>query len=110
MLKRAAAATGALTAMPSRVLGQTSPAEPYVNLTTAEAATVEAFVARLIPSDENGPGAREAGAARYIDRALGDALASSREAYVAGLAALNSYAERTARFPGIGQEAGRCLN
>ena len=45
------------------------------------------------------PCAREAGAARYIDRALGDALASSREAYVAGLAALNSYAERTAGQP-----------
>src|SRR5207237_6541918 len=37
-------------------------------------------------------GAREARAARYIDRALGGALASSRQAYTAGLAALDRYA------------------
>jgi gluconate 2-dehydrogenase gamma chain len=95
MLKRAAAA-GAVATVPPQVLAQAASAELYVKLTAAEAATLEAFVARLIPSDASGPGALEAGAARYIDRALGDALASSREAYVAGLAALDSYAERTA--------------
>ena len=58
------------------------------------AAALPDLVARLIPSDENGPGATEARAAHYIDRALADALASSREAYAAGLAALNTYAQR----------------
>jgi gluconate 2-dehydrogenase gamma chain len=37
-------------------------------LTAAEADTLVAIVARLIPADENGPGAAEAGAAIYIDR------------------------------------------
>jgi gluconate 2-dehydrogenase gamma chain len=95
MLKRAAAA-GAVATVPPQVLAQASSAEPYVNLTAAQAATLEAVVARLIPSDENGPGALEAGAARYIDRALGEALAASREPYAVGLAALDAYAERTA--------------
>jgi gluconate 2-dehydrogenase gamma chain len=62
------------------------------NLTAAESDVLEAIVARLIPTDATGPGAVEAGAAHYIDRALGDALASSRPAYSAGLAALDSYA------------------
>ena len=68
------------------------PGDALENFTAAEAATIEAMVARLIPSDENGPGAAEARAARYIDRALGGALASSREAYRSGLSAVDSYA------------------
>ena len=55
------------------------------------------MVDRLIPSDALGPGAREARAAHYIDRALGGALASSRQAYAAGLAALDRYARCVAR-------------
>jgi gluconate 2-dehydrogenase gamma chain len=62
-------------------------------LTTAEADVLDAIVARLIPSDALGPGAREAGAVQYIDRALGGALASSRNAYSVGLAALDRYAQ-----------------
>ena len=97
MLKRAAAA-GAATAVPAQVLGQAQ-SEPYTNLTASESRALEAIVARLIPSDTNGPGALEAGAARYIDRALGDALAGARDAYRAGLAAVDSYARRTAGKP-----------
>ena len=66
--------------------------EPLENLTAAESDILDAIVARLIPSDEHGPGAVEARAAHYIDRALGGALASSRQAYTAGLAALDRYA------------------
>jgi gluconate 2-dehydrogenase gamma chain len=66
--------------------------EPLETLTAAEADVLEAVVARLIPTDEHGPGATEAGAAHYIDRALGGALASSRQAYSTGLAALDRYA------------------
>jgi gluconate 2-dehydrogenase gamma chain len=62
------------------------------NLTAVESDVLEAIVARLIPTDATGPGAAEAGAAHYIDRALGGALASSRQAYAAGLAALDGYA------------------
>lgn len=65
--------------------------EPLENLTATEADLLEAIVARLIPTDASGPGATEARAAHYIDRALGGALASSRQAYTAGLAALDTY-------------------
>jgi gluconate 2-dehydrogenase gamma chain len=65
-------------------------------LTPDEAATLEAICARLIPSDGNGPGAAEARAARYIDRALGGTLSGSLDGYRANLAALNAFA-RTAK-------------
>jgi gluconate 2-dehydrogenase gamma chain len=100
MLKRAAA-VGALSAVPGVPLAQ-APAgapPPYLNLTPGAARTLEAMVARLIPSDENGPGALEAGAARYIDRALGGFLAGVREAYEAGLAALDAHARAGAGKP-----------
>src|SRR5271170_3741695 len=47
-----------------------APLEALETLTAAEADILEAIVARLIPSDQNGPGATEARAAHYIDRAL----------------------------------------
>jgi gluconate 2-dehydrogenase gamma chain len=68
-------------------------------LSAAEAETLEAITARLIPSDANGPGALEAQAARYIDRALGGALASSHEAYRSGLAAIDGYARMSKGSP-----------
>jgi len=95
MLRRSAA-LGAVAAVPPTVLAQAARAAPYVNLTAAEAATLEAIVARLIPADGNGPGAFEAGAARYIDGALGDALAAQRPAYAAGLAALEAFSRAQA--------------
>jgi len=66
--------------------------EAFETLTATEADILEAVVARLIPSDELGPGAKEARAAHYIDRALAGALSSSRQAYASGLAALDAYA------------------
>ena len=77
---------------PEGVLDVQAVAQPLEHLTAQEFDTLEAIVARLIPSDTLGPGAKEAGAGRYIDRALGGALASSRQAYAAGLAALDRYA------------------
>ena len=73
--------------------------EPLENLTATEADLLEAIVARLIPTDANGPGATEARAAHYIDRALGGALASSRQAYTAGLAALDRYSRSSRGKP-----------
>jgi len=79
-------------------------------LSAAEAETLEALTARLIPSDANGPGALEAQAARYIDRALGGALASSHDAYRSGLAAVDAYAQMSkgslfAQLSAAGQDA-----
>ena len=67
--------------------------EALETLTAAEADTLEAIVARLIPSDENGPGATEARAAHYIDRALTGPLRTSRASYAANLAAIDAYAQ-----------------
>jgi gluconate 2-dehydrogenase gamma chain len=73
--------------------------EPLESLTAAEAELLDAIVARLIPTDANGPGATEARAAHYIDRALGGALSSSRQAYTSGLAALDRYSRSSRGKP-----------
>jgi gluconate 2-dehydrogenase gamma chain len=98
------AAVGAATALSSRAFAQAAAAgEPYTNLTPDEGRTLEAIVSRLIPSDANGPGALEAGAVHYIDRALGTALATSHSSYRAGLAALDARARETTgdSFPAL---------
>jgi len=69
--------------------------EARETLTAAEAEILEAIVSRLIPSDDNGPGATEARAAYYIDRALMGPLRYSREAYGANLLATDAYAMST---------------
>lgn len=89
LLKTAIAAGVIARSAESLALQQSAPLE---TLTTGEAGTLDAVVARLIPSDALGPGAKEAGATRYIDRALGGALSSSRQAYTSGLSALDRYA------------------
>ena len=92
LLKRAAAVGGAAVVPADMMRGAVlehaqaavSPAlrrEPLENLTAAEADILDAVVARLIPTDANGPGATEARAAHYIDRALGGALAPARPAW-----------------------------
>jgi len=93
-LFRAAPVVAALEAPGAAV--QPSALEALETLTAAESSTLDAIVARLIPTDDSGPGAAEARAGRYIDRALGGALASSRDVYRAGLAAVDRYA-RTSR-------------
>ena len=72
-------------------VAQTPRREAIENLTAAEADLLEAICARSIPTDASGPGAREARAAHFIDRALGGALASSKPAYTAGFAAFDRY-------------------
>jgi gluconate 2-dehydrogenase gamma chain len=67
--------------------------EALETLNGTEADALEAIVARLIPTDENGPGAAEARAAHYIDRALAGPLRGLRSTYAAGLAALDDYAQ-----------------
>lgn len=67
--------------------------EALEHLTAAEADLLDAVLDRLIPSDQHGPGAREARVIHYIDRALGGALSASRLAYSTGLAALDRYAQ-----------------
>ena len=47
--------------------------DKYMFFTAAEVAFVDAAVARLIPADELGPGAREAGVTYFIDQQIGRA-------------------------------------
>ena len=99
-----AAAVGGPLAVEASAAAQAPAAAPrreaLEHLPAATADLLDAVLARLIPSDEHGPGAREARVIHYIDRGLGGALASSRDAYLAGLAALDRYAQasRGARF------------
>jgi gluconate 2-dehydrogenase gamma chain len=53
------------------------------------------LVDRIIPADELGPGALECGAANYIDIQLADYLAPEKDAWVAGLNALDAFAMET---------------
>jgi len=92
LLKRAAFAAAAVPVFRRSSDAFAVQAGPLENLTSEQSAILDAVVARLIPSDDLGPGAKEAGVVHYIDRALGGALASSRPAYASGLAALDRYA------------------
>ena len=56
---------------------------------------LEAFIDRLIPADDLGPGAVESGVADYIDRCLAGFNASEKPQFLEGLAALDLYALRT---------------
>ena len=74
--------------VPAAALAQQPAAPPAVEpkpptldaLSPAQMKTLEAFIDRLIPSDELGPGAVEAGAQIYIDRQLAGFLASATAA------------------------------
>jgi gluconate 2-dehydrogenase gamma chain len=83
----------ALVHAQARSQGLAAIGDALVSLTPAEAETLRAIIARLIPADENGPGALEARADRFIDRALGGALKNQRSVYSSGLAAVNTHAQ-----------------
>lgn len=56
----------------------------YTFLNAEEASFIEAAVARLIPADENGPGALEADVPVFIDRQLASAWGAGAGLYQAG--------------------------
>ncbi len=60
----------------------TAPAQGYLN--TDEKAFVEAAVARIIPADELGPGAKEAHVADFIDRQLAGPYGAAETWYMQG--------------------------
>lgn len=69
--------------------------EAFEVLTAAESEVLEAVVDRILPSDENGPGALEARAAHFIDRSLAGYQSDSREGYALGLLAIDEHARVT---------------
>ena len=93
----APAATTAANAAKAPAAG--APAGPLMNLTAHETEILAAMIDRLIPSDATGPGALDAGALRFIDRALSEAESDQAEAYRAGLAALDRYSRYSRGAP-----------
>ena len=65
--------------------------------------TLEAFLGRLIPEDDNGPGAVGCGAVNYFEQQLAGDLANEKAAIVGGLAALEVYSRKAygAAFPDL---------
>lgn len=64
--------------------GRAADGDAYLYFTAPEAAFIEAALASLIPADELGPGAREAGVARFIDRELAGAFGAGARCYRQG--------------------------
>jgi gluconate 2-dehydrogenase gamma chain len=78
----------------------TSPAQPSESVfSTSQLRLLEAFVDRLIPRDENGPGARECGVANYIDRSLAGPLSGEKATFIEGLGAVDEFARKTHGAP-----------
>src|SRR5580765_7640858 len=63
-------------------------------LTPAQMKTLVAFIDRLIPRDELGPGAVEAGAQIYIDRVLTGPNATEKASFIQGLEGVDEYAKQ----------------
>src|SRR5712671_5936071 len=81
---RAAGAAAALPAALSWTPHAEGATRAYLFFNPAEAAFIEAAVARLIPKDETGPGALEAGVPEYIDRQLAGAWGAGERLYRSG--------------------------
>ena len=72
-----------------------APREALEALTAEEAETLAAICDCLIPSDEHGPGAREARAVHYIDKSLASHNNGSRHNYSVGLNSINEFSRKT---------------
>ena len=71
---------------------------PFTTFSAAEARTMRAFAAQIIPSDAELPGAEEAGAVYFVDRAIGSYMQDMKRSVRSGLADL----DRRARKRGAG--------
>jgi len=105
-LLKTAGAAGAAALIPDAVAAVKEetpptliPVGPLTNLTANETEILSAMVDRLIPTDELGPGALDAGVLRFIDRALSEAESDAADAYRSGLAALDAYSRYTRGGP-----------
>jgi gluconate 2-dehydrogenase gamma chain len=87
----AAAATAAFVSVSAIRTAAQTPNQAR-SLTPEQRRATEMLVDRIIPADQLGPGALELGAANYIDVQMADYLAPQKDAWVAGLAALDAFA------------------
>jgi gluconate 2-dehydrogenase gamma chain len=86
-----ATAVGVPAALPAEVEAANLAADQLKALSAAEAATLEAVLERLIPTDATGPGAKEANVLRYVDWSLAGDLNMFRAPYTAALAGIDAY-------------------
>jgi len=91
--RRAVIQSAALVPLAALTLSAQQPAEKGA-LTPSQMKTLVAFIDRLIPHDELGPGAVEAGAQIYIDRVLAGPNASEKASFIQGLDAVDAYAKK----------------
>src|SRR5215469_10067091 len=82
MPAQAEAAATPMKMPPAKPLG--SAPEAYAFFTAPEAAFIEAAVERLIPTNNLGPGAREAGVAYFIDQQLNGQFGYAAKMYMQG--------------------------
>lgn len=86
-----AAALPAISALAACARESAERGEPFTTLTPRRAETMAAFAAQILPSDDQ-PGATEAGAVYFIDRALGSSFAGMRGLIEQGLDDLDARA------------------
>jgi gluconate 2-dehydrogenase gamma chain len=86
-LRTGVAGFGSILLMPSCVTGRNS---SWLFFTNEEAACVIALAEQIIPEDEHGGGATEAGVIHYIDRQLVAVFTYDQVVYQQGIAALQS--------------------
>jgi Gluconate 2-dehydrogenase subunit 3 len=92
--RRALIQSAAFVPLAALTLSAQQATAPKPALTPTQMKTLEAFIDRLIPSDDLGPGAVEAGAQIYIDRVLAGPNANEKAAFVQGLEAVDAAAKR----------------
>lgn len=87
--------------------GDADPVPALTFLSEEEAGTIDAIAARIIPGDADDPGAREAGATIYVDRALGGFLRDLQPFYRRALLGLDALTQERhgAAFADLDAEA-----
>lgn len=88
----ATAATAALVPLTAIRSAAQSAAAAARTFNPDQQRTLEAFVDRICPTDEIGPGAVEIGAVDYMDVQFGGYLQAEKQTFLDGLATLDSYA------------------
>ena len=97
-LSRRSVIVGAALVPVATLASAAQPAAPAA-FAPSEQKTLEAFVDRLIPSDDLGPGAVECGVVSYIGQALAGPLAEEKTGLLQGLAAVDSFSRTTHGAP-----------
>ncbi|MEP7000820.1 MAG: gluconate 2-dehydrogenase subunit 3 family protein [bacterium] len=99
----AASALALQLPMLTTLVGCVGDKETFAHLTSAEAHTVRAFAAQILPSEAGSPGANEARVVNFVDRAFGDPFfADAVPVLRAGLAELDTQARALGERNGFG--------